>query len=236
MVTVYDFLEVDENASKEEIEKAYQRLILEYHTDPKFSEEENKKSEIILNKLKLAYEILIDDEKRKKYDKELATKRAEELIKNVSATEKNEKKENIKQEQNSNMLKDESQNSISGNKEERLELTEDEKKKLQKSAQKEFKQNLKKAKLAEEEYNKAYNEAYNNYLKKLGYTVKEPWTLKRIKKLLISLIVIIIIFYLIWIIPPTRNLLIKIYEQNFIVKSLVDIVKIIFNAIIKTFK
>jgi len=41
MVTIYDLLEVDEKASKQEIEKSYQRLILEYHKDPKLTEEEN---------------------------------------------------------------------------------------------------------------------------------------------------------------------------------------------------
>lgn len=245
MLTVYDFLEVDEKATKEEIEKAYQRLILEYHTVPKLSEEEKQKREIILNKLKFAYEILVDDEKRKKYDKQLATSRAEELIKNVS-TEKfenkktnkdqNEIKEILKQEFNSNIPTNNNQPNTSYENDEEINLTFEEKKKIKKAAQKEFKKNLKKAQKAEEEYNKAYNDAYNNYLRKMGYTIKEPWTFKRIKKLIITLIVIIAIFYLIWIIPPIRNLLIGIYEKNFIVKSLVDIVVIIFNAIINTFK
>ena len=84
MVTIYDLLEVEENASKEEIEESYKRLILEYHQDPNLSEEENKENEMILNKLKIAYEILSNDEKRKKYDNDLSKKRAEDLIKNVS--------------------------------------------------------------------------------------------------------------------------------------------------------
>ena len=48
MVTIYDLLEVEENASKEEIEESYKRLILEYHQDPNLSEEENKENEMIL--------------------------------------------------------------------------------------------------------------------------------------------------------------------------------------------
>ena len=84
MVTIYDLLEVDEKASKEEIEKSYQRLILEYGQDPKLTPKENADNEIILNKVKIAYEILINDEKRAIYDKDLSKKRAEELIKNVS--------------------------------------------------------------------------------------------------------------------------------------------------------
>ena len=48
MVTIYDLLEVAENASKEEIEKSYQNLLLEYKIDPILSEQENKENEMIL--------------------------------------------------------------------------------------------------------------------------------------------------------------------------------------------
>ena len=40
-VTVYDLLEVNENASKEEIEKSYLKLVNEYKLDPTLSQEEN---------------------------------------------------------------------------------------------------------------------------------------------------------------------------------------------------
>lgn len=258
MITIYDLLEVDENASKEEIEKSYQRLIMEYHKDPKLTEEENRDNEIILNKLKLAYDILSNDEKRAKYDKDLAQKRAEELIKNVSVEKTEEqsiKEETVKsqtsapvynqenivnsQVQNQTINQEQTQTTsqtYTASMDEDVLLTDEEKRKLAKAAQKEFKTNLKKAQKAEEEYNRAYNEAYNDYLRKLGYTVKEPWTLKRVKNLVISLLAIIIFCVLVWMIPPTRNLLIKIYEENFIVKSLVDIVVMLFNAILGAFK
>lgn len=255
MITVYDLLEVDENASQEEIEKAYQRLLIEYHKDPKLSEEENNDREIILNKLKLAYDILSNEEKRMKYNKELAKKRAEELIKNVSVEKsdntKSEELENISEKtqkaENDNVKQSViEESSISNNKNKIIDnnesfddensLTENERKQLKKAAQKEFKNNLKKAQKAEEEYNKAYNEAYNDYLRKLGYTVKEPWTFKRVKRLILSIIIIIAIGILIWKIPFTRNMLNKIYEENIIIKSLVDIVVILFNAILGAFK
>ena len=69
MVTIYDLLEVNEDASKEEIEQSYQNLVIEYQTNPINTPEENKQNEMILNKLKMGYEILMNDEKRKKYDK-----------------------------------------------------------------------------------------------------------------------------------------------------------------------
>lgn len=255
LVTVYDLLEVEENASKEEIEKSYQRLILEYHKDPKLSEEENNDNEIILNKLKLAYDILSNDEKRKKYDNELAKRRAEELIKNVSVEPSNNyQNENLsdnieteREEQLTNQNVNSNINSINyqeqeeydddaDDDDENITLSSEEKAKLKKAAQKEFKDNLKKAQKAEEEYNKAYNEAYNSYLRKMGYNVKEPWTVKRVKNLIITILVIVVVCALIWFLPPTRNLLMNIYEENVIIKSLVDIVVMLVNAIIGAFK
>lgn len=254
MITVYNLLEVDENASQEEIEKAYRRLVMEYHKDPKLNEDENNAREMILNKLKIAYEILSDEEKRSRYDKDLAQKRAEELIQNVSVEQVAEEKvlEDTKTEpeQVTEQVKEkpkiqpvENKVVYEVKKEEQYEdvpeeavLTDEEKKRLKKAAQKEFKNNLKRAQKAEEEYNKAYNEAYNDYLRKLGYTVKEPWTFKRVRNLIISLLVIILICVLIWNIPITRNLLIRIYEENIVIKSFVDIIVMIFDAIISTFK
>lgn len=240
MITIYDLLEVKEDASMEEIEESYKRLILEYHKDPKLTEEENKENELILNKLKLGYEILSNEEKRKKYDSDLAKKRAEDLIKNVSV--KNNEVEDLESEKINLNTKQNSNQSLQNDNEEEFEeqdenlLTKEEQEKLRKAAQKEFKNNLKKAQKAQEEYNQAYNEAYNNYLKKMGYNVKQPWTLKRIKNLIITLLVIILVCVIVWIIPPTREMLIGIYQENFIIKALVDLVVMIIKAILSIFK
>ena len=87
MTTIYDLLEINEDASKEEIENAYNKIILEFHIDPKLDNQANMDNEKILNKIKIAYEILMDDEKRSRYDKELAKRRAEDLLKNVKIQE-----------------------------------------------------------------------------------------------------------------------------------------------------
>lgn len=248
MVTLYDLLEVKDDSSKEEIETSYKSLIVEYATNPNLSDEENKENELIISKLKMAYEILIDDEKRKKYDASLAKKKAEALLQNVSIKqEENSPEEDVitqdKVEQYDETNEPfefsgnvEANQSYETSNDEEGELTKEEQKKLRQAAQQEFNANLKKAQKAEEEYQQAYNEAYNNYLRKMGYQVKEPWTLKRVKNIAIFAIAIIITCALIWIIPPTRNILISIYEENFIVKSLVDIVGMLINAILSIFK
>ena len=246
MVTLYDLLEVKNSASKEEIEESYRNLIVTYSTNPSLSENENKENELILSKLKMAYEILIDDVKRKAYDDSLAKKKAEALLQNVT----------IKQEPENKVEKEEVSYEDIGEKyietnetveivesepesiesDEEPTLSKEDKKKLREAAQKEFKTNLKRAQQAEQEYEQAYNQAYNDYLKKMGYQVKEPWTLKRVKNLFIGILAVIITCALIWIIPPTRNMLIGIYEENFIVKALVDIFGTLINAILSIFK
>src|SRR3989442_1038224 len=57
----YEILKIEENASKSEIRKAYINLALVNHPDKGGNEEEFKK----INK---AYEVLIDEDKRKEYD------------------------------------------------------------------------------------------------------------------------------------------------------------------------
>lgn len=60
----YDVLGITHSASKEEIKKAYHRLILIYHPD-KCSDYDSKDK---FQEIQAAYEILYDDEKRKDYD------------------------------------------------------------------------------------------------------------------------------------------------------------------------
>lgn len=245
MITIYDLLEVKENASKEEIEKSYQNLILEYQINPILSEKENKENEMILNKLKIAYEILTNDEKRKKYDKDLANKRAEELLKNVSTTPQKEEIETNNQEEDKSFYDedDDSEEYVNLDKtdseDEEIDevvLSKKDQNNVKKAAKRDFKENLKKAQKIEEEYNQAYNKAYNDYLRKMGYKVKEPVTLRKILTTVITIVVIIVVGFILWKIPPIHRILVNIYEENFIIKSLVDIVKIFFEAIFGIFK
>ncbi len=254
MVTIYDLLEVKENASKEEIEKSYQSLITEYRMDPNLSDEENKENEMILNKLKIAYEIVMNDEKRKKYDNDLAKKRAEDLIQNVVtnnevANSENEETSN-KVEKNvpnannkTQTVKDDSEYYDEENnyeyeetEEQDVDLTEKEKQEVRRAAEKDFKEKLKKAQKVEEEYNQAYNKAYNDYFKQLEYNKKTPLTFKKIKNTIIVLAVTILVCFIAWQIPPVRNLLQDLYKNNFIIRSLVNLVKIFVNSIIGIFK
>ena len=63
--TIYDLFDIAENASKDEIEEAYSKLVYEYRQDPSNDEATNKENEMIVNRLKIGYEILIETQKRK---------------------------------------------------------------------------------------------------------------------------------------------------------------------------
>jgi curved DNA-binding protein len=62
--SLYETLEVSSNASADEIKKAYRKLARKYHPDVNKSPEAEEK----FKEINGAYEILSDEEKRKKYD------------------------------------------------------------------------------------------------------------------------------------------------------------------------
>ena len=60
----YDILGIKKNATQNEIKSAYRKLVLKYHPDRNHDPDANDK----FRKIQIAYETIIDVEKRNKYD------------------------------------------------------------------------------------------------------------------------------------------------------------------------
>lgn len=215
--TLYEILEVSENASGEIIEKAYKTLAKKYHPD--LQEEANKKqAEAMMKKINEAYEILGNEEKRSRYDGELAEKRNMEEM----------QRQNVNQNyQGYNMqYQDNAVNNVnSANydyEKERLRYE----RKLQ---EEEIKQRRK----MQEDLNREYNNAYENYLRSLGYRIKHRWTKENTRDLLITIGVIVVVFIILWFIPPTHDWMVNFYESNPIIKTFIDIIIAIVTGIFK---
>lgn len=224
MSNLYELLEVSEKASKEVIEKAYKVLAKRYHPDLQ-EEKDKKQAEEKMKQINEAYTILIDDEKRKAYDIELNAKRQEEIQKKMQENTKvNNEITRVEQEvfndlQNANMKRQK-----------------EEQDKINRKLEEEQKSNMEKL---QADLQRTYSNAYNNYLRSLGYKIKEPWTLKRFIELMKVLIILAVIIIFIWVFPPTHKLIIDFYEQNVVLKFIIDIfIKLIlglWNAIVALF-
>ena len=163
--------------------------------------EEKKNAEEKMKKINEAYEILGNEGKRKEYDISLAEKRRQEKV--LEEQKRNQQIQYEQEKQNIN----EHTNEIN-----------------QQS-------NYENARKVQKEINREYANAYNNYLRSLGYKVKEPWTFKRFLELLKVLAILTIIILIIWFFPPTHKLLIEFYENNFIIKTIVNVISNIFQGI-----
>lgn len=64
----YETLGVERNASDEELKKAFRKLARQYHPDLHTAQDQKKKAEEKFKEINEAYEVLSDQEKRRRYD------------------------------------------------------------------------------------------------------------------------------------------------------------------------
>lgn len=201
--TLYEILEVSENASTEVIEKAYKVLAKKYHPDLQLPENKHM-AEQKMKQINEAYDILSDDSKRRQYDETLKKQRTEENNSNVSVQEPKPQERQVSQEEQ--------------------RFYEMQKRKYEQQLYKQQKQ-------MQQNMQAQYENIYYDYLRSLGYRIKERWTWEKTKNLILTLLIMAGIFIVLWIFPPTHNLMINIYENNSIIKVIVDIVVGIFEAL-----
>ena len=230
--TLYEILEVSENASPEIIEKAYKTLAKKYHPD--LQEEANKsKAEAMMKKINEAYDVLGNEEKRKIYNAELEAKREQEELEKQSTQGFQGYSENM-QYQNGNYANNvynnaNYSNSNANNQNANYNYEKGRLKYEKKLQEEELKQRQK----MQNNLNKEYQNAYENYLRSLGYKIKHKWTKENTRDLLITIGILIVVFAILWFIPQTHDWLVNFYESNVILKTIVDIVVAIVTGIFR---
>lgn len=228
--TLYDILEVSRKASKEVIEKAYKTLAKKYHPDLQTAE--NKEiAEKRMKEINEAYDVLSDEQKRKEYDEKLEAederKKQEEYINyQNNSSAQSVKYESDMQVNNSINTEPISENNYNNQdfdwRKAYANLSKKEQHKIMKEVQKEA--------------NAEYRKQYEDYFRSLGYKIKHKWTFKDFLTVILVIGVLVIIVGVLWIIPPTHEYMINLYNTNLIVKIITDIIIGIFQGIIKFFK
>lgn len=194
----YDILQVNKNASPEIIEKAYKTLAKKYHPDLQ-TEENKKQAEEILKEINEAYEVLSDLEKKQHYDKLLME---QEKI-NFSTSQKN------------NPLQNNSTENTQHTKEELL-------KQLQYQERLKCEQEIAYQQQLQQARQKAYYDAYIQDLKNRGYRIRYQKSWKDYIRGIVSIIIVILILFLLWQIPPIQQFFINLCENNPILRTIIN--------------
>ncbi len=244
MKTLYEVLEVSENASKEIIEKAYRVLAKKYHPDLQTAENKQE-AENKMKEINEAYSILGDETKRKEYDSKLASQREAEEA-NKIRHEANNEAQNYQNNSQGAYYKQQnnSQQSYYGTQNRAYSQQQRPTQAEYREAQRRQEEAIRRKQQMEQEmqaqYEEKYQRAYENYLRSLGYKIKYKWTWKNYRDFFITILIIIGICTTLWIFPPTHNMIMDFYNSNTIFKTIIDviggIIEGIWNAICSIFK
>lgn len=211
MKNYYKILEVDKNASDEIIERAYKVLVKKYHPDlqTEQNKEEAAKRITIINE---AYSILSNPLKRAEYNKKLQKE-----------TERNEKIQSETILQNEKLQQDDYMKIIQENYINNQNLKQESKPKLNTNVVNNT------DKILEEQINaarkKAYHDAYIQDMIRRGYKIKYKRDFKYYLKFAMCIIAMILIFLIIFQIPFVKQFFINLYNENIVIKIIVDIFK-----------
>ena len=187
----YKVLEVDQKASDEIIEKAYRTLAKKYHPDLQ-NPEKQKEYEEKMKLINEAYSILSDDYKRTTYDNELEN-------------------ETISRQEYQKLLEE---NRILKQEIEKLEqIVNHDRNNTNKQSKHRYQQYI----------NRVLNQKYQNInvqdMKKKGNRKKGKLIFKQYRNLIITIVCIILVFILLFQIPPIKSFFVNLYEENIIIKG-----------------
>ena len=243
MKNYYELLEVSHSASQEVIEKAYKTLAKKYHPDLQ-DDAHKKEAEQKMKELNEAYDVISNPQKRSAYDQELQIYEQESVKYNQDSTNYSQESANYNHEstnynhestnynhestkynrdsakvENGNQSQNQYQkasHSTNYNYNTQPIDTILQNQQIQYELEKEIELEKKRA------IEKAYYDAYIQDLKNRGYKIKYKKTFKEHVKDIIIILILFFILFLISQIPFVKNYFISIYEENEIIKSIVD--------------
>ena len=198
----YEILEVDKNASKEIIDKAYKTLAKRYHPDLQTQEGKEQKEEM-MKKVNEAYDVLSDENKRTAYNQQLASQNVSmdeyqkillenELLKQQLETARQNIQNNGVYQQNT--YSNEQRNTTPN---------------------------------VGQQTNFTANQPYQNpYVQtRKQYRTRRRLTFKQLIKIIGVIVGVILLCALIYQIPPVKEYFNNMYEENIFFKALVNIFK-----------
>ena len=198
----YEILEVDKNASKEIIDKAYKTLAKRYHPDLQTQEGKEQKEEM-MKKVNEAYDVLSDENKRTAYNQQLASQNVSmdeyqkillenELLKQQLETARQNIQNNRVYQQNT--YSNEQRNTTPN---------------------------------VGQQTNFTANQPYQNpYVQtRKQYRTRRRLTFKQLIKIIGVIVGVILLCTLIYQIPPVKEYFNNMYEENIFFKALVNIFK-----------
>lgn len=198
----YEILEVDKNASKEIIDKAYKTLAKRYHPDLQTQEGKEQKEEM-MKKVNEAYDVLSDENKRTAYNQQLASQNVSmdeyqkillenELLKQQLETARQNIQNNRVYQQNT--YSNEQRNTTPN---------------------------------VGQQTNFTANQPYQNpYVQtRRQYRTRRRLTFKQLIKIIGVIVGVILLCALIYQIPPVKEYFNNMYEENIFFKALVNIFK-----------
>lgn len=209
--TYYDILEVSRYATDEVINRAHKVLVKRYHPDLQKTDEERKKAASEMVKVNEAYEVLSNKEKKAKYDKKLELeeeieKRKNNIAKNGYTKKSNRGSNNIIKNQNLRSMQTVTNNVAEEEIERQRRLIE-----MQGDA---IRENMR--------------QNYYNQLRRMGYTIKEPFSWKKLKRIVILIIVMIIINLMLFNIPFLANLMSELEFNNPFLAIIIRMLRYVF--------
>lgn len=216
--TYYDILEVSRYATDEVINRAHKVLVKRYHPDVQKDSESRKKAAEEMVKVNEAYEVLSDKNKKAKYDKKLELEEQRKNMQNSSngystynTNIRSSKKNNSNINRNAGQNVNKSMVNIQNN-----------------QAEEEIERQRRLIEMQGDAIRENMRQQYYNQLRSMGYTIKEPFSWKKAKRIAILIIALIVINFLIFNIPFLANLMSDLEFSNPILAIFIRILRGIF--------